>query len=128
MRFNQLISASLAVLLAFGLSFSTAASADGKGKAKVYDEQTFLGMFSGKSRKQVIDVLGAPVKKEQSVKPSNADTVVSGVGKADSSKPVNIEMWYYNNLVTYDGKRTYKTTEITFINDHVQNIGFINSK
>lgn len=131
MQFNQLISAAMTAVLALSLSVNAAAADNGvkgKGKTKVYDEQTFLGAFSGKSRKQVSETLGAPVKKEQSVKPSNADSVVAGVGKTDNSKPVNVEMWYYNNNVTYDGKRTYKTTEITFVNDRVQNIGFINSK
>jgi hypothetical protein len=128
MRFNQLISAGLAILLTLGLSFSPNVMADTKGKAKVYDEQSFLNAFTGKSRKQVSGVLGEPVKKEQSVKPSGADSIVAGVGKADKSKPNNVEMWYYNNIVTYDGKRTYKTTELTFVNDRVQNIGFINSK
>ncbi|HQR60612.1 MAG TPA: hypothetical protein PLH03_04515 [Methylophilaceae bacterium] len=128
MQFNQLISAGMAVLLTLGLSFSPNLMADAKAKAKVYDEQTFLSAFSGKSRKQVSGVLGAPARKEQSVKPSGTDSIVAGVGKPNKSKPDNVEMWYYNDIVTYDGKRTYKTTELTFINDRVQNIGFINSK
>jgi hypothetical protein len=112
------------------VTFSMGVMADSKqkSKTKVYDEQQFLSAFGGKTRKQVSEVLGAPVKKQQSVKPSNADSIVAASGKVDNSKPINVEMWYYKNNVTYDGKRTYKTTEITFVNDRVQNIGFINDK
>lgn len=95
---------------------------------KTYSEDEFLDSFSGKSKKVVSDKLGAPVKKEQSVKPSNADNVTgqyAAVGKKDS-KPVKVEMWYYKNIVRYDPKRTYKTTELTFVNDRVMNIAFFN--
>jgi hypothetical protein len=130
MQFNKLISAAMAALMMLGLSFSGNVMADTKstGKAKVYDEQKFLSAFSGKSRKEVSAVLGNPVRKEQSVKPTSADSIVGGVGKIDNSKPVKVEMWYYSNIVTYDGKRTYKTTEMTFVNDRVQNIAFFNNK
>jgi hypothetical protein len=130
MQFNKLISMGMVTLLSLGLSFGGNAMADSKskGKSKVYDEQQFLSAFGGKSRKEVSAVLGDPVKKEQSVKPTSADTVIAGVGKTDNSKPVKVEMWYYSNIVTYDGKRTYKTTEMTFVNDHVQNIAFFNNK
>jgi hypothetical protein len=130
MQFNKLISVGMVTLLTLGLSFSGVVMADTKstGKAKVYDEQQFLSTFGGKSRKEVSAVLGDPVKKEQSVKPTSADSVVAGVGKIDNSKPVKVEMWYYSNIVTYDGKRTYTTTEMTFVNDRVRNIAFFNNK
>jgi len=46
----------------------------------------------------------------------------------DNSKPVQVEMWYYKNLVKYDDKNTYKETEVTFVNDRVMNIGFFNNR
>ncbi len=97
-----------------------------KGKATTYTEVEFLRAFSGKSRKVVVEKLGAPVKKEQAVKPSNAASVVGQ--QLDTSKPVNVEMWYYNNLVEYEPKKTYKMTELTFVNDRCMNIAFFNNK
>lgn len=97
---------------------------------KTYTEDEFLNSFSGKSKKVVSDSLGAPVKKDVSVKPSNADSVTgqyAAAGKKDS-KPVKVEMWYYKNIVKYDPKRTYKTTELTFVNDRVMNIAFFNNR
>jgi len=44
------------------------------------------------------------------------------------SKPVKVEMWYYKNIVKYDPKRTYKETEITFVNDKAMNIAFFNNR
>lgn len=44
------------------------------------------------------------------------------------SKRVNVEMWYYKNLVKYDPKHAYKETEITFVNDKVMNIAFFNNR
>lgn len=96
---------------------------------KTYNETEFLNTFSGKSKKIVETTLGKPFNKSQSVKPSNANNMVAAMGKqTDNSKPVNVEMWYYKNLVKYDDKHTYKETEITFVNDHVLNIGFFNNR
>lgn len=96
---------------------------------KTYGEIEFLNVFSGKSKKMIEEKLGQPVKKEQSVKPSNANSMVSGMGQDQkNSKPVKVEMWYYKNLVKYDDKHTYKETEITFVNDRVMNIGFFNNR
>lgn len=97
---------------------------------KTYSENEFLDSFGGKSKQVVSDKLGAPAKKELSVKPSNADKVTgqyAAAGKKDS-KPVKVEMWYYKNIVKYDPKRTYKTTELTFVNDRVMNIAFFNDR
>ena len=50
-------------------------------KAKsIYTENEFLDAFSGKSRKVVTEVLGKPVRKEQSVQPSNAAGMVAQAG------------------------------------------------
>ena len=94
---------------------------------KTYTENEFLDNFSGKSQKVVAAKLGAPAKKEQSIKPSNVSSVIGKDVDNDKSKPVKVEMWYYKNLVKYDKKRTYKETEITFVNDQVMNIAFFNN-
>ena len=86
-----------------------------------------LLLISGKTKKVVIDKLGTPIRKELSVKPTNAETVV-GQKEDSKSKRVNIEMWYYKNIVKYDAKRTYKETEVTIVNDRVMNIAFFNNK
>lgn len=112
-------------LLAVLLAGSTTLALAGKS----YNETEFLNQFSGKSKKMVETTLGKPFKKAQSVKPSNANNMVASMGKqTDNSKPVNVEMWYYKNLVKYDDKHAYKETEITFVNDHVLNIGFFNNR
>jgi len=107
----------------------SAAETGAKSKGKTYSESEFLQSFSGKSRKVVSERLGMPEKKEQSVKPSSADNVLAEKGQqVDKSKPVNIEMWYYKNIVKYDPKKTYKITELTFVNDRCMNIAFFNNK
>lgn len=96
---------------------------------KTYTENEFLGVFSGKSKNVVVDKLGQPFKKELSVKPSGASTMLMRAGADEkNSKPVKVEMWYYKNIVKYDAKRTYKETEITLVNDKVQNIAFFNNR
>lgn len=128
MQLNKVISAFAASIMLATMMFGASAQAAPEPKKKAYDEVSFLKAFSGKSRKQVAAALGQPLKKEQSVKPSNADSFVARAGKEDKSKRVNVEMWYYANNVTYDGKRTYKSTEMTFVNDRCQNIAFFNNK
>jgi hypothetical protein len=46
----------------------------------------------------------------------------------NASKPVNVEMWYYSNIVQYQPKKTYKVIEMTFVNDRCMNIAFFNNK
>lgn len=110
--------------LVFGLLAVTNAYAAGK----TYTENEFLDNFSGKSKKVVSEKLGAPAKKELSVKPTNAGAVIGKNVEDKKSKPVKVEMWYYKNIVKYDPKRTYKETEITFVNDRVMNIAFFNNR
>lgn len=99
------------------------------GKLKPsYSENEFLDAFSGKSRKIVRELLGEPVKKEQSIKPSNADGITAQVGRSDESRPASVEMWYYQNLVKYNAKKTYKSVELTFVNDRCMNIAFFNDR
>ncbi len=117
------LSLSMAVLLITSLSAVNAAPAN------TYTEDQFLNTFSGKSKKLITDKLGAPFKKELSVKPSGASTMMATAGADEKkSKPVKVEMWYYKNIVRYDPKRTYKETEITFVNDRAMNIAFFNNK
>jgi hypothetical protein len=116
--------------MAFVVTAIPAFSAD-NAKAVSYNEDQFLNAFSGKSRKAILEKLGAPSKKEQSVKPSNAMSVIGpkiAAADADTQKPVNVEMWYYNDLVHYEPKKKYKTTELTFVNDRCMNIAFFNNK
>ena len=116
-------SISTAIMIAC-LSLSSLAAIAG---TKTYTEDEFLNNFSGKSKKVVVEKLGAPARKELSVKPSNAENAI-GQKEDSKSKRVNIEMWYYKNLVKYDAKKTYKETEVTIVNDRVMNIAFFNNK
>ncbi len=94
-----------------------------------YTEDEFLNKFSGKPQKVIAEKLGAPFKKELSVKPTGASTVLGQAGVEEKgSKRVTVEMWYYKNIVRYDPKHTYKETEITFVNDKVMNIAFFNNR
>lgn len=103
--------------------------AEPAAKGKAYTEGEFLRSFTGKSRKVVMEKLGKPTRKEQSVRPSNAAGMTAGMtGKSmDGSKPVNVEMWYYSDLVSYEPKKRYKLTELTFVNDRCMNIAFFNN-
>jgi hypothetical protein len=112
------------LFLALGLA-NTAISAG----PTTYTENEFLDQFSGKSKKVVTSKLGNPAKKELSVKPSGASGMLGKMAAEEkNSKPVKVEMWYYKNIVRYDPKRTYKETEITFVNDRVMNIAFFNNR
>ena len=115
----------LLIFIALGLSFQVLS----EGK-KLYTENEFLDAFGAKSKEKVLQILGEPARKEMSVKPTNASSVIGrstekGVG---SSNRVNIEMWYYNNLVKSDEKNTWKQTELTIMNGKVNNIGFFNTR
>jgi len=121
-----LMSAALATMI-FSIP---AVAAEPASKSKTYTEMEFLNSFQGKSRKVVMEKLGKPARKEQSVKPTNAAGIAAGVaGKPmeNNQKPVNVEMWYYNNLVSYEPKKRYKLTELTFVNDRCMNIAFFNN-
>lgn len=115
-------------ILASSLVAGILAISNAYAAGKTYTEDEFLNNFSGKSKKVVSDKLGAPAKKELSVKPTNAGAVIGKNVEDKKSKPVKVEMWYYKNIVKYDPKRTYKETEITFVNDRVMNIAFFNNR
>ncbi|MEY3909567.1 MAG: hypothetical protein RIT47_258 [Pseudomonadota bacterium] len=115
----------LFIFIALGLSFQVLA----EGK-KLYTENEFLDAFGAKSKEKVLQALGEPARKEMSVKPTNASSVIGRptVDKSNPNKRVNIEMWYYNNLVKSDEKNTWKQTELTIMDGKVYNIGFFNSR
>lgn len=97
--------------------------------SKTFGEEEFLNLFSHKSRKQISDTLGKPVRVGQSSKPAGAETALASAGKPmGTDKTASVEMWYYENMVRYDSKRTYKTVELTFVNDRCMNITYFNTK
>jgi hypothetical protein len=109
--------------------FATVSIANAAPPKKTYTEDEFLNTFSGKSKKVVADKLGQPFKKELSVKPAGANTMLLKAGADEKkSKPVKVEMWYYKNIVKYDPKHTYKEIEVTLVNDKVMNIAFFNNR
>lgn len=113
----------LFIFIVLGLSFEV--FAEGK---KLYTENEFLDTFGAKSKEKVLQILGEPARKEMSVKPTNASSVIGRPteNRVGSSKRVNIEMWYYNNLVKSDDKNVWKQTELTIMDGKVNNIGFFN--
>jgi len=119
-------------LLSFAMAaclFATVSIANAAPPKKTYTENEFINTFSGKSKKVVSEKLGEPFKKELSVKPAGANTMLLKAGADETkSKPVKVEMWYYKNIVKYDPKRTYKETEVTLVNDKVMNIAFFNNR
>lgn len=121
---KKLAGLALAACLIASVSIANAAP-----PKKTYTEDEFLNAFSGKSKKVVSEKLGEPFKKEYSVKPAGANTMLLKAGADEKkSKPVKVEMWYYKNIVKYDPKRTYKETEVTLVNDKVMNIAFFNNR
>ena len=137
MQLGKRISISAAILVCLAIFLRPAfaegtvakKSTVGKSYSKTYTENEFITAFQGKSRKVITEKLGSPVKKEQSVKPTGADSMLVGKVKSEEkAKPVNVEMWYYKNVVRYDTKRTYKETELTFVNDRLMNIAFFNNR
>lgn len=133
MQLGKRIPMSVAILACLAIFFAPAFAEDTTTKKsatnKTYTEDEFITAFQGKSRKAITEKLGSPAKKEQSVKPTGSDSILAGKVKAEEiSKPVNVEMWYYKNIVKYDPKRTYKETELTFVNDRLMNIAFFNNR
>ncbi len=121
---KKLLSFAMAACLLATISIVNAAP-----PKKNYTENEFLNTFSGKSKKVVVEKLGQPFKKELSVKPAGANSMLLKAGADESkSKPVQVEMWYYKNIVKYDPKHTYKETELTLVNDKVMNIAFFNNR
>jgi hypothetical protein len=122
---SKLLKKLLFIFIALGLSFQVLA----EGK-KLYTENEFLDAFGAKSKEKVLQILGEPARKEMSVKPTNASSVIGRPtgDRPGTSKRVNIEMWYYNNLVKSDDKNVWKQTELTIMDGKVNNIGFFNMR
>ena len=114
----------LSILL---LSFTMVFNVNAKEK-RVFSEDEFINVFSGKPKSRVLKYLGEPDKKNIAIKPKGASSVVGSRIKVDQSKreKTKVEMWYYNNLVEYAPEKTYKFVEITLMNDRIVNIGFFN--
>lgn len=116
------------LIISASVFFMAASLTSLQAAPKTYSENEFLDAFSGKTKKTITDKLGNPVKKDTSVKPTGANAMLAKAGANEkNSKPVKVEMWYYNNLVTYAPKKTYKEVEITFVNDKAMNIAFFNN-
>ena len=95
---------------------------------RVFSEDEFISIFSGKPKSRVLKYLGEPDKKNIAIKPKGANSVVGSRLKVDQNKKdkAHFEMWYYNNIVQYSPKKTYKFVELTLMNDRIVNIGFFN--
>ena len=111
------------LLLSFTMVFKVSAK-----EKRVFSEDEFINVFSGKPKSRVLKYLGEPDKKNIAIKPKGASSVVGSRIKVDQSKreKTKVEMWYYNNLVEYAPEKTYKFVEITLMNDRIVNIGFFN--
>jgi len=103
------------------------ANAQGEPK-RVFSENDFITVFSGKPVSRVIKYLGKPDSKEIAIKPKGASSVMGFPTKEKKrkGKKDKIEMWYYSNIVEYSPKKTYLKVELTMINDRCVNIGFFN--
>ena len=97
-------------------------------ESATYTEEGFLSKFSGKSRQQVSDVLGKPYKKDIAVKPKNTDEVLKDKNIGNTVSKDVIEMWYYKVNISYAPKKSFNTSELTFVNDKCVNITFANKK
>ena len=114
--------------LTVGIALAMFAAGQAFAAGKTYTEDEFITNFSGKTKKAISAKLGKPVKTMLSVKPTNAGAVTGKNVDEKTNKPVKVEMWYYSHVVKYDPKRTYKETELTFVNDRVMNIAFFNNR
>lgn len=93
---------------------------------RVYSENDFINIFSGKPKTRFLKYLGEPANKEIAIKPKDASKVIARPTDNKNKSKDKMEMWYYTNIVEYSPGKTYKTTEITFINDRCRGISFFN--
>ena len=120
---NKMLKVISILLLSCSMVFNVIAK-----EKRVFSEDEFINVFSGKPKSRVLKYLGEPDKKNIAIKPKGASSVVGSRIKVDQSKreKTKVEMWYYNNLVEYAPEKTYKFVEITLMNDRIVNIGFFN--
>lgn len=122
MKHFQLICIAITLFLTFGYLHAKENSAK-----TVYKEIEFIQLVNGKSREDVMKILGKPARKSTPVMPTNAAQIVHDNAQITTPhKKDTIEMWHYANLVSYTAKKTYKRTELTFINNKCSNITYIN--
>ena len=115
------------LVMLIGFSFNTYAEHHVEQK-RVFTEDEFISLFSGKPKSRVLKYLGKPDSTDIAIKPKGASSVLGRptVDKKNPNKKQKIEMWYYNNIVEYSPKKTYLKIELTLMNDRVVNIGFFN--
>ena len=84
------------LLLSFTMVFNVSAK-----EKRVFSEDEFINVFSGKPKSRVLKYLGEPDKKNIAIKPKGAGSVVGSRIKVDQSQrdKAKVEMWYYNHLV-----------------------------
>ena len=111
------------LLLSCTLVFNVSAK-----EKRVFSENQFIDVFSGKPKSRLLKYLGEPDKKNIAIKPKGAGSVVGSRIKVYQSqkKKAKVEMWYYNNIVEYSPGKTYKFVELTLMNDRIVNMGFFN--
>ena len=116
-----------ALVMLIGFSFNTYAEHHVEQK-RVFTEDEFISLFSGKPKSRVLKYLGKPDSTDMAIKPKGASSVLGRptVDKKNPNKKSKIEMWYYKNIVEYSPKKTYLKVELTLINDRIVNIGFFN--
>jgi len=93
---------------------------------RVYSENDFINIFSGKPKTRFLKYLGEPDDKQIAIKPKDASKVISRPTDNKNKKKDKMEMWYYSGVVEYSPGKTYLKTEITFINDRCRSISFFN--
>tara|TARA_B110000091_G_C13371055_1_gene292203 strand:- start:73 stop:453 length:381 start_codon:yes stop_codon:yes gene_type:complete len=115
------------LVMLMGFSFNTYAEHHAEQK-RVFTEDEFISLFSGKPKSRVLKYLGKPDSTDMAIKPKGASSVLGRptVDKKNPNKKSKIEMWYYKNIVEYSPKKTYLKVELTLINDRIVNIGFFN--
>jgi len=115
------------LLILMGFSFNIHADHHAEQK-RVFTEDEFISLFSGKPKSRVLKYLGKPDSTDMAIKPKGASSVLGrpAIDKKNPNKKSKIEMWYYKNIVEYSPKKTYLKVELTLINDRIVNIGFFN--
>ena len=113
----------LFVLIAFfGATFNLSAE-----PKRVFTEDEFIKIFSGKPKSRITKYLGDPDSSDIAIKPKGVSSVIGIPAKEKkSSKKDKIEMWYYSDIVEYTTKKTYMKVELTLVNDRCVNIAFFN--
>ena len=121
MKYKLKFIATLLILMGFTFNIH----ADQK---RVFTEDEFISLFSGKPKSRVLKYLGKPDSTDMAIKPKGASSVLGrpAIDKKNPNKKSKIEMWYYKNIVEYSPKKTYLKVELTLINDRIVNIGFFN--